>query len=336
MEDKINSVFEEKLSDRRDYLEMINQIRGNKDDLYKKMEKVGEKRKDALFAGETGDTTTQHPKDQKSPDHHQKPSKDFQPNLKRTQSKKGSRKGGNNKGGTHPNKTNGDNSNVTQEKDFVQQDEEVVALTWAFKTLKEDIKRRKEKHKKSKKIDLKKMQKMQAYLRFKEDLEERSKPDVEVNCWNVTENQQNNENNEDNSSSTKAEKKNHIKNITQASSIVKFLQNSVNPTNDDQGEGEPAEKPLDENINGVELKDQQPKEKEKQENKVIHMKEDQGDDAQKIIDKIMPKRVSESDYKEEKNDKDGTKGPKEKSGALGPGSGNNLLIRFYLDVSHKM
>ena len=72
-----------------------------------------------------------------------------------------------------------DNSNLTQEKDFVREDEEVVALSWAYKTLKEDIKRRKDKLKKNRKIDLKKMQKMQAYLAFKQDLEERSKPDVE-------------------------------------------------------------------------------------------------------------------------------------------------------------
>ena len=324
MEEKLSKVFEEKLSDRRDYLDMIVQIRGNKDDLYKKMEKIGEKRADALFV-DKDNTTAQPPKDQKSPDHPHQTPKDVQQNLRRTKSQKGSRKGGHNKGGNHPNKMNGDNSNVTQEKDYVQQDDEVVALTWAYKTLNADIKRRREKHKKSKKIDLKKMQKMQAYLRFKMDLEERSKPEVETNCWNVTDAQQNNDNNE---SSTPTEKKNHIRNITQASSIISFMQNAANTKENGLVEGELAEEPLDENIDDVNPNGQQPKEKEKKGDQVIHMKEDQGDDAQKIIDKIMPKRVSESDYKEAGNTKEGSHVPKVKLGELGPSSGNNFFIHI--------
>ena len=319
MEEKLSKVFEEKLSDRRDYLDMIVQMRGNKDELYKKMEKMGEKRADALFV-DKDNTASQQPKDQKSPEH-QTP-KDVQPILRRTKSQKGSRKGGHNKGGNYPNKMNGDNSNVAQEKDYVQQDDEVVALTWAYKVLNEDIKRRKDKHKKSKKIDLKKMQKMQAYLRFKSDLEERSKPEVETNCWNVTDAQQNNENNE---SSIPAEKKNHIKNVSQASSIINFMQNAANAKENGVVEGEPAEELLDKNDEDVDPNGQQPKEKEKREGQVIHMKEDQGDDAQKIIDKIMPKRVSESDYKGVGNTKEGSQVPKQKSGDLGPSSGNNFF-----------
>ena len=309
MEEKLSKVFEEKLSDRREYLEMIAQIRGKSDNLYEKMVQAGETRVDALYVDKEN-PNSKHQKDQKSPDHKNN-QKDVQTNFRRTKSQRGSKKGGQ-KGANNVNKC--DNSNLTQEKDFVREDEEVVALSWAYKTLKEDIKRRKDKLKKSRKIDLKKMQKMQAYLEFKQDLEERSRPEVEPKCWNVTdtglENKDLEEEKNDKEGHLKesvAEKKKRMKNIATANSIVSFMLGSANQVeNTDLQEGENVEEEdlindqADEKVenNQDETKIEEENE-QKQSQKVIHMNENQGDDAQKIIDRIMPKR----DIKGLKNEK---------------------------------
>ena len=68
MEEKLSKVFEEKLSDRRDYLEMIAQIRGKSDNLYEKMVQAGETRVDALYVDKEN-PNSKHQKEQKSPDH---------------------------------------------------------------------------------------------------------------------------------------------------------------------------------------------------------------------------------------------------------------------------
>ena len=306
MEEKLSKVFEEKLSDRRDYLEMIAQIRGKSDNLYEKMVQAGETRVDALYVDKEN-PNSKHQKERKSPDH-QNNQKDVQTNFRRTKSQRGSKKGGQ-KGANNVNKCD---NNLTQEKDFVREDEEVVALSWAYKTLKEDIKRRKDKLKKSRKIDLKKMQKMQAYLAFKQDLEERSKPEVEPKCWNVTDNAHDNKDLEEDKNAKEgdlkesvAEKKKRMKNIATANSIVSFMMGSANPVENtelQEGENEEEEPINDQADEKVENNEDETKieeeNKEKQSQKVIHMNENQGDDAQKIIDRIMPKRVGASNGKE--------------------------------------
>ena len=308
MEEKLSKVFEEKLSDRRDYLEMIAQIRGKSDNLYEKMVQAGETRVDALYVDKEN-PNSKHQKERKSPDH-QNNQKDVQTNFRRTKSQRGSKKGGQ-KGANNVNKCD---NNLTQEKDFVREDEEVVALSWAYKTLKEDIKRRKDKQKKSKKIDLKKMQKMQAYLAFKQDLEERSKPEVEPKCWNVTDNTPENKDLEEEKKvkegdlkESVAEKKKRMKNIATANSIVSFMLGSANPVENtelpevvkEEGEepiNDQAHEKVENNEDATTIEEQND---HKQSQKVIHMNENQGDDAQKIIDRIMPKR----DIKGLKNEK---------------------------------
>ena len=312
MDEKLSKVFEEKLSDRKEYLDMMAQIRGNNDNLYQKMAQAGETRTGALFV-DKDNAKAHHQKEQKSPDHHQNNQKEVQTNLKRTKSQKGSRKG---KGVNIQNKCD---NHVTPEKDSVQQDEEVIALKWAYKTLKEDIKRRKEKHKKTRKIDLKKMQKMQAYLVFKQDLEERSKPLAEEKCWNVTDTAQEKKDSEENSKTTPADKKKHLKNLANANSIVQFMMNSTNAVDNNEDEDEePILEAPDEKID----EDEPKKEEQKEVQKVIHMNEDQGDDTQKIIDRIMPK----NNTKGTKNEKDNThQESKGKAVNLGTSSGNECI-----------
>ena len=77
MDEKLSKVFEEKLSDRKEYLEMMAQIRGNNDNLYQKMAQAGETRTGALFA-DKDNAKAHHQKEQKSPDHHHNNQKDVQ------------------------------------------------------------------------------------------------------------------------------------------------------------------------------------------------------------------------------------------------------------------
>ena len=158
--EELTKVFEEKLTDRKEYLDLIAQTRGNNDDLYKKMVQTGEKRGDAFFQSDD------NPKLPKPPDN----VRDIQP-LRRTKSNR-NRRNSNFRGNNNP--RSHENDMLNDNKTELDQDEEVVALTWAYKVLKSELQRRYEVRDKNKIVSRSSTKKMEAYLRFKQDLEMRT------------------------------------------------------------------------------------------------------------------------------------------------------------------
>jgi len=246
-------VFEEKLSDRRDYLDLIAQTKGNNDDLYKKMVQTGEKRGDAFFKTEDNQNNLKE----------HDTTRDIQP-LRRTKSNR-------NRKNSHKTNTN----SKIHENDIlneIEHDEEMVALTWAYKILKTELHRRYEIRDKNKLVSNNSRKKMQAYLRFKEELKMRTRDP---------------EDEEDG----EGKYKDVIKNVTSANSIVNFMKSSINSADKPK---ENEDLPPNEEESGV-LNNQESSNIKVNEKKdfttaqTFVAAKDQIDDAQKIIDKVMPK-----------------------------------------------
>ena len=281
-------MLEEKLTDRREYLDLIAQTKGNNDDLYKKMVQTGETRGDAFF---TSDDNPKNGKVPKPPNN----TKDIQP-LRRTKfnrTRKNSHKSNNNSK-THDNDTLNDN------KIEIEQDEEMVAVTWAYKILKTELHRRYEVRGKKKLPSLNSTKKLAAYLRFKQELEVRTgnqnHDDDILDTIRNMENEGDTSDNSKNSSIEKVGQKNVvIKNMASANSIVNFMKGSntsvERPTDKEDLPSNEQEACV---LNNKESNDVKLNEKtDFTTSQTFVNSKNQIDDAQKIIDKVMPKRIIE-------------------------------------------
>ena len=288
-------MFEEKIRDRQDYLDLFAQTRGNDDDLYKKIVDAGESKLDALFSNEKENTSKSPNKEDKSPENH---TKDMQQPLRRTNSKRGKR---NSKKNNFNQKTVTIDNNKPQEVE----DEELVALTWAYNVLKDELMRRNKIREGNKIETVHAKQKMQAYLAFKKDLEERSSMTpadyfMKINYSNYKKLK---------SDSEKADKKPHkssksinAKNVVTASSIVNFLQRGTNPEKKQSSEEKDVSKTPEQS--DLKTEDTQQKAEVKEKDNCIKeeppkritktkvpVQKNQLENAQKIIDRVMPKKM---------------------------------------------
>ena len=259
------------------------------------MVQAGEQRVDALYLNENSTKpTNDSSKHQEAGSRNN--SKDTQP-QRRNKSQKGRRNA--------PKANTNSKSNVpdpnNDSRQMFENDEEVVALTWAYNTLKEELHRRNAVRQKSKQETAHAKQKMKAYLAFKKDLELRSAMDPEeyLNlCQNGALQQDDDGNDSENSDSACTKANKETKKVVTANSVINYLQNLTKPKEnsapDDNNESK-NEQSKDPKMNP------QPDTKDVKETQIHYYKEkskdkDQKGDAQKIIDKVMPKKMSESGY----------------------------------------
>ena len=259
------------------------------------MVQAGEQRVDALYLNENSTKPT------KDSSKHQEAgpknnSRETQP-QRRNKSQKGRRNA--QKANTNSKSNVPDPNN--ESKQMFENDEEVVALTWAYNTLKEELHRRNIVRQKSKQETAHAKQKMKAYLAFKRDLELRSAMDPEeyLNlCQNGALQQDGDGNDSETSDSACTKANKETKKVVTANSVVNYLQSLIKP-----GENSP---PVENNASkneqlGDPKMDPQPDTKNVKDTQIHYCKEkskgkDQKGDAKKIIDKVMPKKMSESGY----------------------------------------
>ena len=259
------------------------------------MVQAGEQRVDALYLNENS------PKPTKDSSKHQEAgpknnSKETQP-QRRNKSQKGRRNA--QKANTNSKSNVPDPNNESRQ--MFENDEEVVALTWAYNTLKEELHRRHIVRQKSKQETAHAKQKMKAYLAFKKDLELRSAMDPEeyLNlCQNGALQQDDDGNDSENSDSACTKANKETKKVVTANSVINYLQNLIKP----EENSPPVENNASKNEQlGDPKMDAQSDTKNVKDTQIHYYKEkskgkDQKGDAQKIIDKVMPKKMSESGY----------------------------------------